>query len=133
MFPRAAASRRRTASRSSSRSRELDDFVDKELKTDDKLLYLGERTISRLGCFGCHTIPGFENAKPIGTALNDWGVKNPARLEFRAYRRIPDRPASGRQGRLATGPISSTRRRSRTRRGWGSSTRSCIGRAATTT
>ena len=38
--------------------------------------------ISRLGCFGCHTIPGFENAKPIGTALNDWGIKLPARLDF---------------------------------------------------
>ena len=35
-----------------------------------------------MGCFGCHTIPGFENAKPIGTALNDWGIKLPARLDF---------------------------------------------------
>jgi cbb3-type cytochrome oxidase cytochrome c subunit len=60
---------------------EVDEFVTK-LKTEDKLLYLGEKSISRLGCFGCHTIPGFENAKPIGTALNDWGIKNPARLDF---------------------------------------------------
>jgi len=42
---------------------EVDDYVTKELKSEDKLLYLGEKTISRLGCFGCHTIPGFENAK----------------------------------------------------------------------
>ena len=35
-----------------------------------------------MGCFGCHSIPGFETAKPIGTALNDWGLKNPARLDF---------------------------------------------------
>ena len=82
MSPRAAASRRPTASRSPSRLSEVDEFVTKELKTDDKLLYLGEKTISRLGCFGCHTIPGFENAKPIGTALNDWGIKNPARLDY---------------------------------------------------
>ncbi len=61
---------------------EVDEFVEKELKLDDKLLYLGEKTISRLGCFGCHTIPGFENAKPIGTALNDWGIKSPARLDY---------------------------------------------------
>ncbi len=60
---------------------EVDKFVE-ELKLEDKLLYLGERTISRLGCFGCHTIPGFENAKPIGTALNDWGIKSPARLDY---------------------------------------------------
>src|SRR5262249_34568462 len=60
---------------------EIDGFVEK-LGASDKLMYLGERTISRLGCFGCHTIPGFEGAKPIGTALNDWGLKNPARLDF---------------------------------------------------
>jgi cbb3-type cytochrome oxidase cytochrome c subunit len=61
---------------------EIEEFVTKDLKTEDKLFYLGERTISRLGCFGCHTIPGFETAKPIGTALNDWGIKNPARLDY---------------------------------------------------
>jgi cbb3-type cytochrome oxidase cytochrome c subunit len=49
---------------------------------DEKLMYLGERTISRLGCFGCHTIPGFEEAKPIGTPLSDWGIKSPAKLDF---------------------------------------------------
>src|SRR5262249_57290376 len=32
--------------------------------------------------FGCHTIPGFESAKPIGTPLNDWGLKSPARLDY---------------------------------------------------
>ena len=61
---------------------EVDELVETKLSADEKLLYLGERTISRLGCFGCHTIPGFENAKPIGTALNDWGIKLPARLDF---------------------------------------------------
>ncbi len=60
---------------------DLDEFTGK-LAASDKLMYLGERTISRLGCFGCHTIPGFEDAKPIGTGLNDWGAKNPARLDF---------------------------------------------------
>lgn len=60
---------------------EVDDFVHK-LKADEKLLYLGEKSIGRLGCFGCHTIPGFENAKPIGTPLNDWGIKSPARLDY---------------------------------------------------
>ena len=61
---------------------EVDELVDKKLTPDEKLLYLGERTISRLGCFGCHVIPGFENAKPIGTGLNDWGIKLAARLDF---------------------------------------------------
>jgi cbb3-type cytochrome oxidase cytochrome c subunit len=64
---------------------EVNEFVGK-LGTEDKLYFLGEKTIARLGCFGCHVIPGFENAKPIGTPLtggsNDWGIKSPARLDF---------------------------------------------------
>jgi mono/diheme cytochrome c family protein len=35
-----------------------------------------------MGCFGCHNIPGFDDAKPIGTPLNDWGKKDPERLAF---------------------------------------------------
>ena len=52
------------------------------MSRDEKLMYIGQRTISRLGCFGCHNIPGFEDAKPIGTPLNDWGSKSPAKLDF---------------------------------------------------
>ncbi|HVX15533.1 MAG TPA: PDZ domain-containing protein [Pirellulales bacterium] len=47
-----------------------------------KLLYVGRRTISRLGCNGCHDIPGFEDAKPIGTGLADWGRKDTSKLAF---------------------------------------------------
>src|SRR3989449_723997 len=36
---------------------------------------LGERTISRYGCFGCHLMPGFEKTPPIGTDLSDEGSK----------------------------------------------------------
>jgi cbb3-type cytochrome oxidase cytochrome c subunit len=74
---------------------ELDDLA-KRLPLSEKLMYLGERTISRLGCFGCHNVPGFEDAKPIGTALNDWGLKNPARLEFGHVREyIEDKEGDG--------------------------------------
>jgi mono/diheme cytochrome c family protein len=49
----------------------------------DKLKwYIGRKAITALGCFGCHDIPGFELAKPIGTPLNDWGKKDPERLAF---------------------------------------------------
>src|SRR5438093_12441688 len=34
-----------------------------------KNVYLGSKLISRYGCFACHNIRGFENAKPIGTEL----------------------------------------------------------------
>jgi mono/diheme cytochrome c family protein len=51
--------------------------------TEEKAkLYVGRKAISRLGCFGCHNVPGFETAKPIGTPLNDWGKKDPERLAF---------------------------------------------------
>jgi mono/diheme cytochrome c family protein len=44
--------------------------------------YIGKKAIGRMGCFGCHDIPGFENMKPIGTPLNDWGKKDPERMAF---------------------------------------------------
>ncbi len=47
-----------------------------------KLNYVGRRAISKYGCFGCHDIPGFEAAKPIGTGLADWGRKEPAKIAF---------------------------------------------------
>ena len=71
---------------------EVDEFVGK-LGTDEKLYFLGEKTISRLGCFGCHSIPGFENAKPIGTPLNGWGIKSPTRLDYGHIREyLEDQP-----------------------------------------
>ena len=45
-----------------------------------KLNYLGRKTIGRYGCYGCHDIPKFETARPIGTTLQDWGRKDTSRL-----------------------------------------------------
>ncbi len=47
-----------------------------------KLNYIGRKTITRYGCYGCHDIPNFEDARPIGTALQDWGKKDTSRLAF---------------------------------------------------
>ncbi len=47
-----------------------------------QLAYVGRRSISKYGCFGCHDIPGFESAKPIGTGLADWGRKDSSKLAF---------------------------------------------------
>lgn len=50
---------------------------------EEKLLYyVGRRSIGKYGCFGCHDVPGFENAKPIGTGLADWGRKDVAQIAF---------------------------------------------------
>jgi mono/diheme cytochrome c family protein len=45
-------------------------------------MFIGKKAINNLGCYGCHTIPGFETTKPIGTALNEWGKKDPERIAF---------------------------------------------------
>ncbi len=46
------------------------------------LTYVGQRTIGRAGCAGCHDIPGFEGEKPIGTTMADWGRKETSKLAF---------------------------------------------------
>ena len=47
-----------------------------------KLIYVGRRTIGKLGCVGCHDVPGLESSKPIGTTLADWGRKESSKLAF---------------------------------------------------
>jgi len=44
--------------------------------------FLGEKTIARYGCFGCHNVPGFEKASPVGTELTEEGSKLIERLDF---------------------------------------------------
>jgi len=47
-----------------------------------KLRYLGRRAIRKRGCYGCHDVPGFEDAQPIGPPLAGWGRKEPSLLDF---------------------------------------------------
>jgi len=47
-----------------------------------KEVYTGEKLIAQAGCFACHNIPGFEDAKPIGTELTEEGSKAVHRLDF---------------------------------------------------
>jgi cytochrome c2 len=47
-----------------------------------KNVYLGSKLISRYGCFACHSIRGYENAKSIGTELSEWGSKALNKLDF---------------------------------------------------
>src|SRR5579864_3291045 len=54
----------------------------KPLSSDKLMMYVGKKGIGYQGCFGCHSIPGFQTAKQIGTALNDWGKKDAERLAF---------------------------------------------------
>ena len=51
-------------------------------RAERQLEYVARRSMSRYGCFGCHDIPGFETAKPIGTPLSNWGRKDTSQLAF---------------------------------------------------
>jgi cbb3-type cytochrome oxidase cytochrome c subunit len=73
--------RSKTYQRRTILDRDIDGLV-ASMSTDEKLEYVGQRTIGRLGCFGCHNIPGYENEKPIGTPLNGWGFKSPTKLDY---------------------------------------------------
>lgn len=53
-----------------------------ENRVERQLEFVARNTITKYGCFGCHDIPGFEEAKPIGTALADWGRKETSKLAF---------------------------------------------------
>lgn len=51
----------------------------------EKLVWLGEKAIGQMGCYGCHTIPGFETAKKPGaelTGTNATGTKDITKFDF---------------------------------------------------
>jgi mono/diheme cytochrome c family protein len=47
-----------------------------------KEVYAGKNLIAHYGCYACHAIPGFEDARPIGTELTEEGSKAVHRLDF---------------------------------------------------
>ena len=42
----------------------------------------GEQLVRTYGCFGCHTIPGFENESKVGADLGEFGAKTVEELDF---------------------------------------------------
>lgn len=67
------------------------------VSTDQKLRYVGRKSLARYGCAGCHDIPGLEDAKPIGPALSDWGRKDEHQLAFESI--VPYLEGVGATGR----------------------------------
>ena len=49
---------------------------------EDKLSYTGKKLISHYGCYGCHEISGFEDAKPMGAELTYHGSKMVKKFDF---------------------------------------------------
>ena len=62
--------------------RSVGEEVSEEEWTRRQWVYVGRRTVSRYGCYGCHDIPGFESARPVATGLADWGRKDTSKLAF---------------------------------------------------
>jgi mono/diheme cytochrome c family protein len=56
---------------------------------EQRQVELGQRAISRYGCFSCHDIKGFEKAQSIGTDLSEEGSKLVTRLDFAFVNDIP--------------------------------------------
>ncbi len=59
-----------------------------KMSAEERLLFLGKKTILHQGCYNCHSIKGFEDAKPIGTELSNWGAKDIHQIDF-AFVEIP--------------------------------------------
>lgn len=53
-----------------------------KMNPEERLEFIGRQTIAHQGCFACHTIKGFEDARPIGTELTHEGSKEIERLDF---------------------------------------------------
>jgi len=49
---------------------------------EEKLLLSGEKLVKHYGCVNCHTVKGFEKARPIGTDLTEEGSKSIHNLDF---------------------------------------------------
>jgi cytochrome c2 len=49
---------------------------------DEKELLLGQKSLEKYGCYGCHRIEGFETAQGIGPELSEWGSKQISQIDF---------------------------------------------------
>lgn len=54
----------------------------RSMSTREQLVYLGQRSIEKYGCYSCHALKGFETMKPIGTELTLEGSKNLHLFDF---------------------------------------------------
>ena len=59
-----------------------------QMSTDEKLNFIGEKSIRHYGCFGCHSIDGFDDAKPIGVEITEEGSKPVGKFDFGLFHDI---------------------------------------------
>ena len=59
-----------------------------KMTDQEKLNFIGEKSIRHYGCFGCHDIDGFDDAKPIGVEITEEGSKPVSKFDFGLYHDI---------------------------------------------
>ncbi len=47
-----------------------------------KLMFLGSRLISHYGCYGCHSVAGFDRSARVGPELTYWAEKKVSMIDF---------------------------------------------------
>ncbi|MGH9465426.1 MAG: c-type cytochrome, partial [Thermoanaerobaculia bacterium] len=60
-----------------------------EMSAAERDLELGRQSIQKYGCYGCHEIGGFEDAKPIGVELTEEGSKPVHQFDFGFVHEVP--------------------------------------------
>ena len=59
-----------------------------KMTKSDKMSFVGEKSIRHYGCFGCHNIDGFMDAKPIGVEITSEGSKPVDKFDFGLFHDI---------------------------------------------
>ncbi|MCZ6727767.1 MAG: c-type cytochrome [Acidobacteria bacterium] len=55
----------------------------------ERNVFLGEETVQKYGCYGCHDLAGFERSKPIGVELTEEGSKPVHQFDFGHVHDVP--------------------------------------------
>ena len=59
-----------------------------KMSKNDKMSFIGEKSIRHYGCYGCHNIDGFMDAKPIGVEITYEGSKPVDKFDFGLFHDI---------------------------------------------
>ena len=59
-----------------------------KMNKNEKMSFVGEKSIRHYGCYGCHNIDGFMDAKPIGVEITQEGSKPVDKFDFGLYHDI---------------------------------------------
>jgi len=57
-------------------------LIESKWTTGTQLKFLGQKMVQHYGCNGCHKINGFEDSGSACAKLDDWGFKDPHKLDF---------------------------------------------------